>query len=43
VFLVYWTAEPEADGGVNFFNDVYERDPAVLEALQQPFRFIPLR
>jgi murein L,D-transpeptidase YcbB/YkuD len=43
VFLVYWTAEPEADGGVNFFNDVYARDPAVLEALQQPFRFIPLR
>lgn len=43
VFLVYWTAEPEADGSVNFFNDVYARDPAVLKALQEPFRFIPLR
>ncbi len=43
VFLVYWTAEPEADGEVNFFNDVYRRDPAVLQALGEPFRFIPLR
>lgn len=43
VFLVYWTAEPEADGEVNFFNDVYSRDSAVLQGLQEPFRFIPLR
>lgn len=34
VFLVYWTAEPEADGTVNFFNDVYARDAAVLEGLR---------
>jgi L,D-transpeptidase YcbB len=43
VFLVYWTAEPEADGEVNFFNDVYRRDAAVLKALDEPFRLIPLR
>jgi murein L,D-transpeptidase YcbB/YkuD len=43
VFLVYLTAEPEADGEVNFFNDVYARDAAVLEGLKEPFRFIPLR
>ncbi len=43
VFLVYWTAEPDAGGKVNFFNDVYKRDAAVLEGLQEPFRFIPPR
>jgi murein L,D-transpeptidase YcbB/YkuD len=43
VFLVYLTAEPEADGEVNFFNDVYGRDPAVLQGLRGPFHFIPLR
>jgi len=43
VFLVYWTAEPEADGKVKFFSDVYARDPAVLEGLQQPFRLAPLQ
>jgi murein L,D-transpeptidase YcbB/YkuD len=43
VFLVYWTAEPDAGGEVNFFSDVYARDAAVLEGLREPFRFIPLR
>lgn len=38
VFLVYWTAEPEADAAVTFFNDVYHRDAAVLAGLQQTFR-----
>jgi murein L,D-transpeptidase YcbB/YkuD len=38
VFLVYWTAEPEADGTVRFFNDVYARDAAVLEGLNEPLR-----
>jgi len=43
VFLVYWTAEPEADGRVKFFSDIYARDPAVLKGLQQPFRLTPLQ
>lgn len=38
VFLVYWTAEPEVDAGVTFYNDVYKRDAAVLAGLRQPFR-----
>jgi L,D-transpeptidase YcbB len=41
VFLVYWTAEPGANGTVNFFNDVYARDAAVLNGLRKPYRFIP--
>jgi murein L,D-transpeptidase YcbB/YkuD len=41
VFLVYWTAEPEADGTVNFFNDVYRRDATVLRGLNEPFRLLP--
>jgi murein L,D-transpeptidase YcbB/YkuD len=38
VFLVYWTAEPVADGKVKFFNDVYARDAAVLKGLDEPLR-----
>ena len=38
VFILYWTAEPAEDGGVRFYDDVYERDGAVLEALDAPFR-----
>ena len=38
VFILYWTAEPADDGGVRFFNDVYERDAAVLAALDADFQ-----
>ena len=38
VLLLYWTAQPRADGQVIFRNDVYERDPATLAALDSPFR-----
>lgn len=36
VFVMYWTAEPDADGEITFYNDIYERDGAVLEALNAP-------
>ena len=34
-------AEVLADGTVRFFNDVYEKDKAVLDALGAPFRMEP--
>jgi murein L,D-transpeptidase YcbB/YkuD len=43
VFLVYLTAEADAGGEVRFFNDVYQRDQAVLRALREPFRFPALQ
>ena len=42
VFLTYWTAVAGLGGGPpRFFHDVYERDPAMLAALEQPFRVHP--
>lgn len=43
VYIMYWTAEPGADGQAVFYNDLYGRDTAVLAALKEPFRDIPLR
>ena len=37
VLLLYWTAEVDPDGHIHFYNDVYERDAAVLDALEAPF------
>jgi murein L,D-transpeptidase YcbB/YkuD len=37
VLILYWTAQPRADGQVLFRNDVYNRDPATLAALNSPF------
>jgi murein L,D-transpeptidase YcbB/YkuD len=37
VLILYWTAQPRADGRVLFRNDVYNRDPATLAALDSPF------
>jgi murein L,D-transpeptidase YcbB/YkuD len=37
VLLLYWTAQPDPDGTVSFFRDVYERDAAILKALDAPF------
>ncbi len=39
VLLLYWTVDTDADGGVTFKPDIYNRDPAILEALNSPFRF----
>ena len=39
VLLLYWTAEVDDDGIVQFYEDVYERDQAVLDALDAEFSF----
>jgi murein L,D-transpeptidase YcbB/YkuD len=38
VLLVYLTAMVDPDGSTRFFRDVYERDPALLAALNGPVR-----
>ncbi|MGI9325632.1 MAG: L,D-transpeptidase family protein [Pseudomonadales bacterium] len=37
VLLMYWTAAVSPAGEVQFFNDIYGRDDAVIEALAAPF------
>ena len=36
VMLMYWTASPTSDGGVQFHPDIYNKDPAMLRALNAP-------
>jgi murein L,D-transpeptidase YcbB/YkuD len=38
VLLLYWTAEVGADGQIRFYEDVYERDQNILDALNSPYR-----
>jgi murein L,D-transpeptidase YcbB/YkuD len=38
VLLLYWTAEVGYDGRIRFYDDVYERDRDVLEALNSAYR-----
>lgn len=40
VFLLYTTARGNGDGGIDFSPDVYGRDAAVIEALDQPPRVL---
>ncbi len=37
VLLLYWTAEVGDDGQIRFYDDVYQRDAAVLAALDSPY------
>jgi murein L,D-transpeptidase YcbB/YkuD len=39
VLLLYWTIDATADGEVVFKPDIYDRDPAIIKALNSPFRF----
>ena len=39
VLLLYWTVDTSADGNVVFKPDIYNRDPAIIKALNSPFRF----
>jgi murein L,D-transpeptidase YcbB/YkuD len=38
VLLTYWTAWMDAQGRLNFRNDVYERDPLWVRALDEAFK-----
>jgi len=38
VLIMYWTAEVTPDGTVRFFDDIYERDVGVLNAMNAPFK-----
>ncbi len=38
VLLLYWTAEVGDDGQIHFYDDVYQRDQAVLTALDSSYR-----
>ena len=38
ILLVYWTAEVDDLGVIHFYDDIYERDAAVLEALDRPLQ-----
>jgi murein L,D-transpeptidase YcbB/YkuD len=42
VLVAYWTAGVSPDGRAFFYDDVYGRDPAELQALNGPFHFHPV-
>jgi murein L,D-transpeptidase YcbB/YkuD len=37
VLLLYWTVDPDTSGDVRFYRDIYQRDAAVLKALDDGF------
>jgi murein L,D-transpeptidase YcbB/YkuD len=37
VAILYWTADPVWDGGIRFYEDVYQRDGEILDALNGEF------
>jgi murein L,D-transpeptidase YcbB/YkuD len=39
VILLYWTVDVDNHGTVFFKSDIYDRDPPVIKALGEPFRF----
>jgi murein L,D-transpeptidase YcbB/YkuD len=41
VLLAYWTAGVSPEGQTFFYDDIYNRDPAELKALDAPFAFQP--
>jgi murein L,D-transpeptidase YcbB/YkuD len=43
IFLVYLTADPELDGNIRFFNDIYGRDEVLLKALDAKPAFASAR
>ena len=43
IYLVYWTVQVQDDGTVEFKRDPYQRDGALLDALNRPLRPDPVR
>lgn len=43
VVLLYWTVDPHPDGDVIFYPDVYDRDAAILKALDNSYVAFPRR
>jgi len=41
VMLLYWTAQVDPDGMVQFRKDLYNRDAPIIEGLDEPFRVSP--
>ena len=39
IFLLYWTAGVNEENHLEFFEDVYDRDAAVLKELNKPIVF----
>lgn len=38
VLLLYWTVDPQGDGGAKFYSDIYTRDAKLLKALDSEFK-----
>jgi murein L,D-transpeptidase YcbB/YkuD len=39
VLVLYWTVDPDPGGDVRFYRDIYERDSAIIRALDSEFDF----
>ncbi len=39
IILMYWTVAVDEDGTVSFNRDIYQRDPQIIQGLDEPFRF----
>ena len=39
IYLIYFTASVDEDSGLLFMKDIYNRDKAVLKALNEPYKF----
>ena len=44
ILILYWTAEVDPEGLVNFYPDIYARDQAIADGLDAAFRLeLPAR
>lgn len=41
IFLLYWTVDVEDDGSIRFSEDIYQRDPTIIQALNRPLGELP--